>query len=160
MPTNLYGPGDNFHTDDSHVIPALMCRMHDAKINHDEEISVWGTGNQMREFLHVDDLADACVYVMGLEKPELDKFVKPTMSHINVGTGVDVTIRELVETLCDVVGYEGGIRFDDTKPDGAPRKLLDVSRLKSLGWEARTDLRAGLAYTYEWFTENYSKLRR
>lgn len=159
MPTNLYGPGDNFHPEDSHVIPALMRRIHEAKENGDKEVVIWGTGSPMREFLHVDDLAEACLHIMQLPKTKLDEFTSPMMSHINVGTGVDVTIRELAELITKVVGFEGELTFDTSKPDGTPRKLLDVSRINNLGWIAQTDLEAGLRSTYEWFLENHDKIR-
>ncbi len=160
MPTNLYGEGDNFHAEDSHVIPALMRRFHEAKIEKLDKVVVWGTGNAMREFLHVDDLAEACVQVMGLAKSQTDDVTTPMCSHINVGTGVDVTIRELAETIKQTVGFEGELVFDTGKPDGTPRKLLDVSRMKTLGWQAGISLEDGLRSTYAWFLENQAGLRR
>ena len=160
MPTNLYGPGDNFHAEDSHVIPALMSRIHEAKTRGNEEVVIWGSGTPRREFLHVNDLANACVHIMGLPKDELEEVMQPVLSHINIGTGVEVTIRELAETLCDVIGFEGKLVFDETQPDGMARKLLDVTRLRRLGWQASIDLKAGLASTYDWFLENYGSLRR
>jgi len=140
MPTNLYGENDNYDLATSHVLPALMRKAHEAKLRGDPELVVWGSGTPRREFLHVDDLADACVHLMerGAE-----------FQWLNVGTGVDVTIRELAETVMDVVGYRGTIVYDPTKPDGTPRKLLDVSRLADLGWRARTGLRDGIARAYE-----------
>jgi GDP-L-fucose synthase len=160
MPTNLYGPGDNCHPENSHVIPALMRRIHEAKLSHSADVVIWGSGTPMREFLHVDDLAAACLHLMTLPKAQLDAAISPMMSHINVGTGVDVTIRELAQTLADVIGFEGKLAFDSTKPDGTPRKLLDVSKINDLGWQAKFDLQNGLASTYEWFLGNETNLRR
>lgn len=153
MPTNLYGENDNFHPENSHVIPALIQRFHKAKMTEQPEVVAWGTGTPMREFLHVNDMAQASIFVMNLPAEDYQKNTEPMLSHINVGTGVDCTIRELVETVADVVGYKGDIVFDATKPDGAPRKLLDVSRLKNLGWQYKINLRDGLAITYQWFLE-------
>lgn len=160
MPTNLYGQGDNFHAEDSHVIPALMRRFHDAKESGAVEVVIWGTGAAMREFLHVDDLASACVHMMSLDRAKIDTVTEPMCSHINVGTGVDVTIKELAELIRDVVGFEGGLKFDTSKPDGTPRKLLDVSKINSLGWKAEIGLEEGLRSTYEWFLENQESIRR
>jgi GDP-L-fucose synthase len=159
MPTNLYGPGDNFHPENSHVIPALMRRIHEARENGDSEVVIWGSGRPMREFLHVDDMAAASVFVMELDDDLYRAHTQPMLSHINVGTGVDCTIRELAETLCEVIGFEGALTFDTSKPDGTPRKLLDVSRLRALGWSATTDLAEGLAGTYDWFLAHASELR-
>ena len=159
MPTNLYGENDNFHPDNSHVIPAMMRRFHKAKLRSDTEVVVWGTGKPMREFLHVDDMAAACVHVMNLDKAIYAANTEPMMSHINVGTGVDCTIRELAETMKQVVGFEGELVFDITKPDGTPRKLMDVSRLENMGWKASLSLTDGLAMTYQWFLNNTSELR-
>ncbi|WP_372779911.1 GDP-L-fucose synthase family protein [Litorivivens sp.] len=159
MPTNLYGPGDNFHPENSHVIPALMRRIHEAKLGGAKEVVIWGSGKPCREFLHVDDMADACVSVMNLPAEVLAKHTEPMLSHINVGTGVDCSIRELAETLCEVIGFEGELIFDTSKPDGTPRKLLDVSRLKQLGWEAKIGLREGLAETYQWFLKQGGAVR-
>ena len=160
MPANLYGENDNFHPQNSHVIPAMMRRFHQAKANGDKQVVVWGTGKPMREFLHVDDMAAASVHVMNLPKSDFDLAVPDAMcSHINVGTGVDCTIRELAETMALVVGFEGKLVFDTTKPDGTPRKLLSVDRLKDLGWEYSVDLRDGLAETYAWFLANDASLR-
>ncbi len=159
MPTNLYGTGDNFHSENAHVIPMLMRRFHEAKEAGAAEVTVWGTGQAMREFLHVDDLAEACIHVMDLPKAEIDGVTEPMCSHINVGTGVDVTIRELAETIRDVVGFEGELVFDTTKPDGTPRKLLDVAKLRGLGWQAKISLQAGLTSTYAWFLANQNSLR-
>ncbi len=151
MPTNLYGEGDNFHPENSHVIPALIRRFHEAKVAGADSVTVWGSGNAMREFLHVDDMANACVHVMGLPDEIYAAHTEPMCSHINVGTGRDVSIRELAETVKDVVGFGGRLEFDRTKPDGAPRKLLDVSRLSGLGWGYSIGLREGLGRTYGWF---------
>jgi len=151
MPTNLYGPGDNFHPENSHVIPALMRRFHEAKERGDAEVVVWGSGTPRREFLHVDDMAAASVHVMELAPEVYQANTQPMCSHINVGSGVDVTIRELAETIARVVGFEGQVVFDATKPDGAPRKLLDVSRLSAMGWNAGITLEQGLLDTYEWY---------
>jgi GDP-L-fucose synthase len=145
MPTNLYGPGDNFDLQTSHVLPALIRKFHDAKERGDESVTVWGTGEPRREFLHVDDLADACVYLM-------DNYSGSEI--VNIGVGEDVSIRELAELVRDVVGYEGGIVHDASKPDGAPRKLLDVSKLRGLGWEAGIPLRKGVEDTYRWYVEH------
>jgi GDP-L-fucose synthase len=160
MPTNLYGENDNFHPENSHVIPAMMRRFHEAKINKDAQVIVWGSGSPMREFLHVDDMAKACVHVMQLEQAIYDTNTEPMLSHINVGTGVDCTIRELAETLKSVIGFKGELVFDSSKPDGAPRKLLDVSRLQRLGWSATIDLSRGLQDTYAWFVDNQAQFRR
>ena len=160
MPTNLYGTGDNFHPENSHVAPALMRRFHEAKLAGDAEVMVWGTGNVMRELLHVDDLAAACVHVMALEKSVIESATGPMCSHINIGTGVDVTIRELAETIKRVVRFEGELKFDASKPDGTPRKLLDVSKINSLGWQANISLADGLRSTYEWFLEHQETVRR
>ena len=150
MPTNLYGPGDNFDLEKSHVIPALMRKFHEAKLNGDAQVVCWGTGTPRREFLHVDDMADACVYLMQhYDEPDF----------LNVGVGDDVTIAELAALVKDVVGYEGEIVQDTTKPDGTPRKLMDVSRLKTQGWEAKIPLREGLAQTYQWFLDNIADAR-
>ena len=159
MPTNLYGPNDNFHPQNSHVIPALLRRFHEAKLSGAEEVVAWGSGKPMREFLHVDDMAAASVFVMNLEDSVYQQHTEAMLSHINVGTGVDCTIRELVETVAKVVGYPGRIGFDATKPDGAPRKLMDVSRLEALGWKAGTSLEQGLASTYQWFLANQDSFR-
>jgi GDP-L-fucose synthase len=151
MPTNLYGPGDNFHPENSHVIPGMMRRFHEAKLNNAPEVVVWGSGNPKREFLHVDDLADALVLLM--EKYE-------SLTTINVGTGEDCSIRELAEIMKEVVGYTGKIVFDTSKPDGTPRKVLDVSRIQALGWKHSHSLRQGLEKTYRWALENGSFERK
>ena len=150
MPTNLYGPGDNFHPENSHVLPALMRRIHEAKLADDPQVVIWGSGTPLREFLYVDDLADACLFL-------LDRYDDGTT--INVGAGEDISIHELAELIADVVGYEGALVQDPSKPDGTPRKLLDVSRLSELGWRARTSLRDGISRTYEWFLEHEGSLR-
>ena len=160
MPTNLYGPGDNFSLENSHVIPALIRKFHEANAGGAPEVTVWGTGNARREFLHVDDMAEACVHVMELDDAVYEANTRPMLSHINVGAGVDISIRELAELVREVVGFSGKIRFDTDKPDGAPRKLLDTSRLTALGWQPRIDLRDGLASTYAWYLDNEATARR
>jgi len=160
MPTNLYGPGDNYHPQNSHVIPALIRKFHEAKVNNSPSVSVWGTGTPKREFLYSDDMADACVYLMNLPDEQFKTllgsdeaatgiFMPPL---VNIGVGHDLTIRELAETVKEVVGYQGSIEFDTSKPDGTPRKLMDVSRLSGLGWRAGTDLRSGLSLAYSEFS--------
>lgn len=160
MPTNLYGPQDNYHPENSHVIPALLQRFHNAVINNDRQITIWGSGTPMREFLHVDDMAAASVYVMELDPSVYQKHTAPMLSHVNVGTGVDCTIRTLAETIARVTGFAGELVFDAEKPDGAPRKLLDVSRLQSLGWKAEIGLEDGLRDAYQWFLDNQAHCRR
>mgnify|MGYP001110690762 CR=1 FL=1 len=159
MPTNLYGPGDNFHLENSHVIPALIRRFHEAKINHDAEVVVWGSGQVKREFLHVDDMAAAAVHVMELSPAEYARATSPMISHVNVGSGVDCTIESLARTIAKVVGFSGQLRFDNTKPDGAPRKLMDISRLAQLGWRSSIELEAGLQHAYGWFVNNSEQVR-
>ena len=159
MPTNLYGQNDNFHSENSHVIPAMMRRFHEAKEVGASEVVVWGSGKPMREFLHVDDMAAASVHVMNLNTATYEANTQSMMSHINVGTGVDCTIRELAEAMQRVVGFEGELVFDATKPDGTPRKLMDASRLKALGWGADIILEAGLQQTYQWFLAHQEQLR-
>ena len=154
MPTNLYGTGDNYHPENSHVVPALIRRFHEAKLSAAASVLIWGTGNAMREFLYVDDMAAASVYVMQMDKSGYDAQTLPMQSHINVGSGKDVTIKELAYTIGRVVGYIGRIEFDTTKPDGTPRKLMDSSRLQSLGWQARIELEAGLALAYADFVSH------
>ena len=151
MPTNLYGPGDNFHPDNAHVLPALLRRFHEATERGLPSVTVWGSGRPMREFLHVDDLAAACLHVMDLPRERWEAETEPRRSHVNVGTGTDCTIEELARTVARVTGYRGRIEWDASKPDGTPRKLLDVSRLERLGWRASTSLEDGLADTYRWF---------
>ncbi len=160
MPTNLYGPGDNYDLANSHVIPALIRKFHEATVGGAEHVEVWGSGTPRREFLHVDDMAAACLHVMNLEASTYRAHTDPRLSHINVGTGTDVTIAELARMVSEVVGFEGDIRFDPSKPDGAPRKLLDVSRLKALGWQPGIGLREGLAQAYDWFLAHQGELRR
>lgn len=156
MPTNLYGPGDNYHPENSHVIPALIRRFHEAKVNKASAVSVWGSGTPRREFLYVDDMAAACVHVMNLDKAVYDSQTQPMLSHINVGCGHDISIRELAETVARVIGYSGRIAFDAGKPDGTPRKLMDSSRLNALGWQARVGLEEGLALAYQDFLKTAS----
>ena len=154
MPTNLYGPGDNYHPDNSHVIPALIRRFYEAKANNTLSVAIWGTGTPRREFLYVDDMAAASVNVMNLSKAVYDQHTQPMLSHINVGCGNDITIKELAETIARVMGYLGEITFDPSKPDGTPRKLMDSTRLNTLGWHAKVTLEAGLKKTYEDFLKN------
>lgn len=159
MPTNLYGPGDNYHPENSHVIPALLRRFHAAVQAGAPEVVIWGSGTPMREFLHVDDMAAACVHVMQLDADTYRQHTQPMLSHINVGTGVDCTIRELAETIARVTGYTGRLVWDTTKPDGTPRKLMDVSRLASLGWRATIGLEDGLRDAYRWFLAHQADAR-
>ena len=154
MPTNLYGPGDNYHPENSHVIPALIRRFHEAKLSKAASVAIWGTGTPKREFLYVDDMAAASVHVMNLPKTVYDQHTQPMLSHINVGSGDDVTIKALSEAIGQAVGYEGNIVFDSTKPDGTPRKLMDSSRINALGWQPKVDLRQGLAKAYADFLNN------
>ena len=159
MPTNLYGPHDNYHPENSHVIPALLRRFHAAVQSDEPEVVIWGTGKPMREFLHVDDMAAACVHVMELDEQTYRANTQPMLSHINVGTGVDCTIRELAETVARVTGYSGKLVFDASKPDGTPRKLLDVSRLRALGWAAQIGLEDGLRDAYRWYVDHIAEAR-
>ena len=156
MPTNLYGPGDNYHPENSHVVPALIRRFHEAKLNKQNEVVVWGSGTPMREFLYVDDMAEASLFVHNLDAEKLRGATKPMQSHINVGTGTDVTIRKLAKTVQDVVGYNGELVFDSAKPDGTPRKLMDVSLLANLGWNASVSLKSGLRRSYADFLYEHS----
>ncbi len=151
MPTNLYGINDNFHPENSHVIPALMRRFHEAKINNDKEVVIWGTGSPMREFLYVDDMAEASLFVLELDEETYQAKTKPMLSHINVGTGKDVTILEMAEAMKRVVGFKGELKFDSTKPDGSKRKLIDVERLTAMGWSYNIELEDGLKSTYKWY---------
>ncbi len=160
MPTNLYGPGDNFHPDNSHVLPALVRRFHEAAVNGLDEVAVWGSGRPRREFLHVDDMAEASLFVLNLDRATYAQHTTPMLSHINVGTGADVSIAELAHLVAGVTGFTGRITFDATKPDGTLRKLMDVSRLTSMGWAAKTPLMEGLRQTYAWFLDNYPTLRQ
>lgn len=159
MPTNLYGPGDNFHPENSHVIPALLRRFHEALQSGATKVTNWGTGSPLREFLHVDDMAAASIHVMNLPDADYEKVTDPRLSHINVGTGVDCSIKELVETIAEVTGFKGEIEWDSTKPDGAPRKLMDNAKLKSMGWQPEYDLRSGLEHAYHWYVENITSAR-
>ena len=159
MPTNLYGPHDNFHPENSHVIPALLRRFYEAAQRGDSEVVAWGSGKPMREFLHVDDMAAASIHVMELDDETYQANTQPMLSHINVGTGEDCTIRELVETVAKVTGFKGNIVWDTTKPDGAPRKLMNVSRLHDLGWKHTYDLERGLQHAFDWFLENQDNFR-
>ena len=154
MPTNLYGINDNFHPENSHVIPGLIRRFHDAKINNDREVKVWGSGNVAREFLYVDDMAEASLFVLELDKETYEANTKPMLSHINIGTGKDITIKELAWLIKDEVGFNGKISFDISKPDGTLRKLIDVSRLSNMGWKYKIGLKEGLKKTYSWFLKN------
>jgi GDP-L-fucose synthase len=154
MPTNLYGINDNFHPENSHVIPALMQRLHKAKIGNETEVVIWGTGLAMREFLYVDDMARASLFVLELDEEIYRVNTQPMLSHINVGTGKDVTIREMAETMKLIVGYEGKLTFDITKPDGSPRKLIDITRLEKMGWTYSVNLQEGLNKTYNWYVKN------
>ncbi len=159
MPTNLYGHNDNFHLENSHVIPAMIRKFHDAKINQSDTVALWGTGTAMREFLHVDDMAAASIHVLGLSKAQYESNTEPMLSHLNVGTGIDVTIKELAETIQAVVGFTGVIVWDITKPDGTPRKLMDVRKVKALGWQPKVSLKVGLTDTYQWFINNQDQFK-
>ena len=155
MPTNLYGPGDNYHPENSHVIPGLIRRFHDAKINKIPKVSIWGSGRPRREFLHVDDLAKGCIHIMNIKKSIYNEFTEPMLSHINIGVGHDLTISELAQKIMKTVGYNGLIDFDDSKPDGTPQKLMDNSIITNLGWQPNIDLDAGLINTYDEFLKRY-----
>lgn len=159
MPTNLYGPGDNFHPENSHVLPALIRRFHEAAASGASEVVIWGTGTPRREFLHVDDMAEASLFVLDLPTEVYAAQTQPMLSHINVGTGTDISIRDLAGMVAQITGFQGQIRCDATKPDGTPRKLMDVSRLANLGWRAGIDLQNGVAETYQWFLDHGSDLR-
>ena len=156
MPTNLYGPGDNYHLENSHVIPALIRRFHEAEVGNAPVVTIWGTGTPKREFLYVDDMAAACVHVMYLDKEIYDQHTQPMLSHINVGCGSDISIRELAMLVAATIGYGGDIDFDSSKPDGAPRKLMDSDRLHLLGWQAKVELQEGLRLAYQDFLKNSS----
>ena len=156
MPTNLYGPGDNYHTENSHVIPALIRRFHEAKVANAPTVTIWGSGTPRREFLYVDDMAAASVFVMNLPKSTLDSHTQPMLSHINVGYGDDVSIYEAAVLIAQTVGYQGQIKTDTSKPDGAPRKLMDSARLNALGWSAKVDLQAGLALAYQDYLSHHA----
>jgi GDP-L-fucose synthase len=160
MPTNLYGPKDNFHLENSHVIPALIKKFHDAKKRGDSEVIVWGTGNARREFLHVHDMASACIYVMDLVDEEFNKVTEKMISHLNIGVGNDVTICKLAKIISSVVGFKGKVSFDSSKPEGPPRKLLNINKLKDLGWVPSIDLENGLEQTYKWFMTNEKNIKQ
>ncbi len=159
MPTNLYGPGDNFHPENSHVIPALMRRFHEAALAGAASVTLWGSGTPKREFLHVEDMAAGCLHVMDLEKAQFDQIIDPRLSHINIGTGEDVSILSLAQMVAQVTGFTGEIELDRSKPDGTPRKLMDVSRLADLGWSAHIQLEDGLRETYAWFLAHQDDFR-
>ena len=160
MPTNLYGPGDNYHPENSHVIPALIRRFHEAQESRVSLVTIWGSGNPRREFLYVDDMAEASVFAMELEQKKYQTQTESMRSHINVGFGSDVTIKELAETISEVVGYKGSIGFDTRKPDGTMRKLMDSGRLNNLGWQAKVSLKEGLEKAYRYYLTNIEALRR
>lgn len=157
MPTNLYGINDNFHPNNSHVIPALMQRFHNAKITNKNEVIIWGTGKPMREFLYVDDMADASIFILDLDKKDYIQNTKPMLSHINVGTGKDISIKEVAELMKDIVGFKGEVNYDISRPDGPARKLIDISLLSNLGWNHATSLSDGLKKTYEWYVSKVAK---
>ena len=159
MPTNLYGPGDNYHPENSHVIPALIRRFHDAKVNGAKQVLAWGSGSPLREFLHVDDMASASIHLMNMSRISFEEHTSVMLSHVNVGTGIECSIKELTEKVACAVDYQGEIIWDSSKPDGAPRKLSDVSRLSKLGWRSKIDLDTGLQETYDWFLNNCSVIR-
>ncbi|MCQ8104354.1 GDP-L-fucose synthase [Methylomonas sp. SURF-2] len=159
MPTNLYGENDNFHLENSHVIPAMIRKFHDAKTAHASSVTLWGTGTAMREFLHVDDMAAACLHVLNLDASSYWATIEPMLSHLNVGTGEDVTIRSLAETIQKVVGFNGSIEWDSSKPDGTPRKLMDNGKLRSLGWQPTIGLEEGLNATYQWFLQHQAEFK-
>ena len=159
MPTNLYGPGDNFHPQNSHVMPALLRRFHEATQQNSDDVVIWGSGTPRREFLHVDDMAAASLYVLGLTKEDYDAQTSPMLSHINVGTGSDIAILELAQLIARVTGFKGKITTDPSKPDGTPRKLMDVNRLTTMGWQAQIDLEQGITETYHWYLANIDSLR-
>tara|TARA_B110000459_G_scaffold204030_1_gene263600 strand:- start:2321 stop:3280 length:960 start_codon:yes stop_codon:yes gene_type:complete len=159
MPTNLYGPNDNFHPQNSHVIPAMMGRFYNAVLNDEKEVVIWGSGKPMREFLYVDDMAAASIHVMNLDGEIFSSHTEPMLSHINVGTGIDCTIKELAETIAKVTGFKGELIFDSSKPDGTLRKLMDVSRLNDLGWQHSVSLENGLTKTYSWYKNNFGEAR-
>ena len=160
MPTNLYGPGDNFHPENSHVLPALIRRFHEARVAGQDSVTIWGTGTPRREFLHVRDMAAASLFVLDLDRARYEANTDPMLSHINVGTGADIPILDLARMVAEVTGFEGEIRTDPGKPDGTMRKLLDVSRLRDMGWEATIPLRDGIEETYQWFLTNQDGMRR
>ena len=159
MPTNLYGPGDNYHPENAHVMPALLRRIHEAKENNQTSVTVWGTGKPLREFLHADDLARACVHLMSVKKEDLEKAILPQCSHVNAGSGMEVSVAELAKLICQVVGFKGEVRFDPSKPDGTPRKRLDSSLLNKLGWTPAISLEEGVRTTYEDFKHLHASHR-
>lgn len=159
MPTNLYGPGDNFHPQNSHVLPALLQRFHDAVQSRQDEVVIWGSGTPRREFLHVDDMADGSLFVLGLDRQTYLANTEPMLSHINVGYGTDVTISELALLIAEATGFKGRVSFDSSKPDGTMRKLMDTSRLSTMGWKAAVPLKEGVRQTYQWFREHLTDLR-
>ncbi len=160
MPSNVYGQHDNFHNENAHVLPALMRRMHDAKTSGSSQVTVWGDGTPMREFIHVDDLAIASVHIMNADKAAYHRETMPMQSHINVGSGTEYSIRELAKTIAKVVAYRGRLKFDASKPNGTPRKLTDIARIKALGWRPAISLQSGLRLTYEWFLSNQHTIRK
>jgi GDP-L-fucose synthase len=159
MPTNLYGPGDNYHPDNAHVMPALLRRIHEAKETNQSSVTVWGTGNPLREFLHADDLARACVHLMSVKKEDLEKAILPQCSHVNAGSGMEVSVAELAKLICQVVGFKGEVQFDPSKADGTPRKRLDSSLLNKLGWMSEISLEEGVRATYEDFKHLHASHR-
>jgi len=159
MPTNLYGPRDNFHDTNSHVIPALIRRFHEAKIKKYNSVEIWGSGNPKREFLHVDDMAEASIHVMEIDKDIFYSEVSEMESHINIGSGIDHSIREIASIIKEIINYDGAIIFDKTKPDGTPRKLLNVQKINDLGWKSKISLLEGLTDTYDWFCKNQNSIR-
>tara|TARA_Y100000385_G_C12927445_1_gene565263 strand:- start:453 stop:935 length:483 start_codon:yes stop_codon:yes gene_type:complete len=159
MPTNLYGPGDNFHKKNSHVIPALIRRFDEAKNNNEKEVVVWGTGNARREFLHVDDMANASIFIMNQDLSELKSKMRKKVSHINIGTGMDVKISFLATLIAECIGFSGSIKFDSNMPDGTPRKQLDISMLNEIGWQHKTELMEGILSTYSWYRANIERIR-
>tara|TARA_B100001250_G_scaffold65148_1_gene51624 strand:+ start:43132 stop:44088 length:957 start_codon:yes stop_codon:yes gene_type:complete len=160
MPTNLYGPGDNFSLEDSHVIPALIRKIHEAKCNNEDRVNIWGSGKPLREFLHVDDMATASLFVLNLDKEVYKKKIISNCSHINIGSGVESSIVDLSQLICEVIDYQGELIFDQSKPDGSPRKLLDISAMNELGWKASIGLKEGLESTYKWYLANLESVRR
>ena len=159
MPTNLYGEGDNFHPQNSHVLPALIRRIHEAKQSNEDEVTIWGSGTPKREFLHVEDMADASIHLMNVAKPVLDAHTSPMSMHVNAGAGSDISIAELARLICQIVEYNGSLNFDTSKPDGTPRKLLDVSKMRDLGWQSKISLKEGIERTYIWYLKNKDHLR-
>lgn len=160
MPTNLYGIHDNFHPKNSHVVPALVRRIHEAKVANLDDVEIWGTGQPLREFLYVDDMAEACVHIQNLEFSTYQEYITPMMSHINIGTNEEVSIFQLANTIKEIVGYNGQLLFDKSQPDGTPRKLLDSQKLNKLGWKSKIGLNQGIKITYDWFVENENQLRQ